>query len=89
MVLDAGLHPKQDGEKAIPRFDLLEPDSVDAIFISHAHLDHIGTLPLVQRAHPHARVFMTPEVVDLTDALLHNSVNVMTSQGEELSLIHI
>lgn len=86
MVLDAGLHPKQDGEKAIPRFDLLEPDSVDAIFISHAHLDHIGTLPLVQRAHPHARVFMTPEVVDLTDALLHNSVNVMTSQGEELGI---
>lgn len=86
VVIDAGLHPKQDGEEAIPRFDFLEPDSVDAVLISHAHLDHIGTLPVLQREQPHARVYMTPEVVDLADALLHNSVNVMTSQGEELGI---
>lgn len=86
VVIDAGMHPKQDGEEAIPRFGLLEADSVDAIFVSHAHLDHIGTLPVLQRDHPHSRVYMTPEVVDLADALLHNSVNVMTSQGEELGI---
>lgn len=86
IVIDAGLHPKKDGEEAIPRFNLLEHDSVDAIFISHAHLDHVGTLPVVQREQPYSRVYMTPEVVDLADALLHNSVNVMTSQGEELGI---
>lgn len=86
VVIDAGLHPKKDGEEAIPRFELLDPDSVDAVLISHAHLDHIGTLPVLQREQPHARVYMTPEVVDLADALLHNSVNVMTSQGEELGI---
>lgn len=86
VVIDAGMHPKQDGEEALPRYGLLEQDSVDAIFISHAHLDHIGTLPVLQREQPRARVYMTPEVVDLADALLHNSVNVMTSQGEELGI---
>lgn len=86
VVIDAGMHPKQDGEEALPRYGLLDPDSVDAIFVSHAHLDHIGTLPVLQREQPRARVYMTPEVVDLADALLHNSVNVMTSQGEELGI---
>lgn len=86
IVLDAGMHPKKDGFECIPRFELLEHDSVDAIFISHAHLDHLGTLPVLQREQPRAKVFMTPEVVDLSEALLHNSVNVMTSQSEELEI---
>ncbi|GHC58311.1 MBL fold metallo-hydrolase [Roseibacillus persicicus] len=86
IVIDAGMHPKQDGDEAVPQFHLLDANSVDAIFVSHAHLDHIGTLPVLQREQPHARVYMTPEVVDLADALLHNSVNVMTSQGDELGI---
>ena len=86
LVIDSGMHPKQDGEEALPRFELIEDDSVDAIFVSHSHLDHVGTLPVLQRHQPRAQVFMTPEVVDLADALLHNSVNVMTSQGDELGI---
>jgi len=86
LVLDAGMHPKKDGYECLPRYELLEENSVDAIFITHAHLDHLGTLPVLQREQSRAKVFMTPEVVDLSEALLHNSVNVMTSQGEELDI---
>lgn len=86
VVLDAGMHPKQMGLNATPQYNLLDDDSVDAIMVTHAHLDHLGTLPVLQRMQPRAKVFMTPEVVDLGDALLHNSVNVMTSQGNELSI---
>ena len=86
IVLDAGMHPKQDGDEALPRYDLLPYDSVDAIFVTHAHLDHIGTLPVIQRNQPRSRAYMTPEVVDLADAMLHNSVNVMTSQRSELGI---
>ena len=86
IILDAGMHPKKDGLECVPRYELLDYDSVDAVFITHAHLDHIGTLPVLQKNQPRAKVFMTPEVVDLTEALLHNSVNVMTSQGEELDI---
>lgn len=86
VVLDAGMHPKQMGLDATPQYHLLDHDSVDAILVTHAHLDHLGTLPVLQRMQPRAKVFMTPEVVDLGDALLHNSVNVMTSQGNELSI---
>jgi len=86
IVLDAGMHPKQDGLAACPRYEDLPFDSIDAILISHSHLDHVGTLPVLMEQQPSARVFMTPPTAALADALLHNSVNVMTSQRAELDI---
>lgn len=86
IILDAGMHPKEEGPDAIPRYQELAFDSADAILISHSHLDHIGTLPLAQRDHPSAPVYLTPGTAALGDALLHNSVNVMSSQSVELGI---
>lgn len=86
VLLDAGMHPKEDGPDAIPRYREIPYDSADAIIISHSHLDHIGTLPVAQRDHPSAPVYLTAPCAALGDALLHNSVNVMTSQREELGI---
>jgi len=57
---------------------------IEAILISHAHQDHIGTLPLIMRRFPSARVFMTEATAEVGSVLLHNSVNVMTRQREEV-----
>jgi Cft2 family RNA processing exonuclease len=84
LILDSGMHPKQEGEEALPNFQAIGGDPVDAILISHAHQDHIGTLPVLMRRQPEAKVFMTEATVAIGDALLHNSVNVMTRQREEL-----
>lgn len=84
LVLDSGMHPKQDGADALPNFGAIGDRPVDAIIVSHAHQDHMGTLPVLMRRHPQARVFMTEATADIGDALLHNSVNVMTRQREEL-----
>ena len=84
LVLDCGMHPKQDGDDALPNFEAIGDRRVDAIVVSHAHQDHIGTLPVLMRRQPQARVFMTEATAEIGDALLHNSVNVMTRQREEL-----
>lgn len=84
LVLDSGMHPEKDGDDALPNFDAIEGRDIDAIIVSHAHQDHIGTLPVLMRRQPQARVFMTEATADIGDALLHNSVNVMTRQREEL-----
>ncbi|CAN5577567.1 MBL fold metallo-hydrolase [soil metagenome] len=83
-VLDSGMHPKEDGEEATPNFAAIADREVDAIIVSHAHLDHFGTLPVLMRRQPQARVFMTEATAEIGSALLHNSVNVMTKQREEL-----
>jgi Cft2 family RNA processing exonuclease len=82
LVLDSGMHPKNEGDKALPL--PFGDRALDAILISHAHQDHIGTLPVLMRRQPRAPVFMTEATSDIGRALLHNSVNVMTRQREEL-----
>lgn len=87
LVLDSGMHPKEEGEESLPNFRALGERPLDAIIISHAHLDHIGTLPVLMRRQPDARIFMTETTAEIGSALLHNSVNVMTRQREELGVV--
>jgi Cft2 family RNA processing exonuclease len=84
VVLDCGMHPKNNGEEALPNFKAIADREIDAILISHAHQDHIGTLPVLMRQHPGARIFMTETTAEIGNTLLHNSVNVMTRQREEI-----
>lgn len=83
-MLDCGMHPKNTGEDALPNFKAISGREIEAILISHAHQDHIGTLPVVMRRFPGARVFMTEATAEVGNVLLHNSVNVMTRQREEI-----
>ncbi|MEI7910714.1 MAG: MBL fold metallo-hydrolase [Verrucomicrobiota bacterium] len=86
IVLDAGMHPKHEGAEAIPHFEMLEEGSIDSAIITHSHLDHVGTLPVLLESQPQARVFLSEETADLALALLHNSVNVMQSKRIELGI---
>ena len=78
VVLDCGMHPKREGDEATPNLRLVPDGELDAIFVSHAHLDHIGSLPVLMRRQPRARVFMSAPTAFLGETLLHNSVNVMS-----------
>jgi Cft2 family RNA processing exonuclease len=86
LVLDCGMHPKLQGEEALPNFKPIADRKLDAILISHAHLDHIGTLPVLMGRQPSAPVFMSDTTTEIGNALLHNSVNVMKRQREELGV---
>ena len=86
IVLDAGLHPKHDGLEGLPRYDLLEEGSVDSIVVTHAHLDHTGSLPVLLSQQPQAKAFFSPAAAELATAMLHNSVNVMQSKRVELGI---
>jgi Cft2 family RNA processing exonuclease len=86
LVLDCGMHPKEEGEAALPNLQALGDRPLDAIIISHSHLDHIGTLPVLMRRQPDARIFMTEPTAEIGSALLHNSVSVMMRQREEIGV---
>ena len=87
LVLDCGMHPKNEADDALPNFKPIADQPLDAILVSHAHQDHIGTLPVLMRRQPGARVFMTEPTAEIGTVLLHNSVNVMTRQREDLGVM--
>ncbi len=86
LVLDSGMDPKEEGLASIPDFGHLPEKSVDAIVISHSHLDHVGSLPVLMAEQTEAQVYMTEPTAALADAMLHNSVNVMSSKRDELGI---
>jgi Cft2 family RNA processing exonuclease len=86
ILLDAGMHPKREGRAALPHFAKAGTHDVDAIALSHCHHDHVGALPLAVRQFPKAHVLMTELSYLLVERVLHNSVNVMTHQRDELGI---
>ena len=80
------MHPKREGGEALPLYGRAGPGEVDAIAISHCHHDHVGSLPVALRHFPKAHVLMTELSYFVIERVLHNSVNVMTRQRDELGI---
>ncbi len=76
LLLDAGLHPKKYGQESLPDYGWISGE-LEAIFISHAHLDHVGSLPLINRQQPQASIFATIPTKEIALRMLHNTVTVM------------
>ncbi len=85
-LLDSGTHPKMDGNAALPHLGLLSSKPLDAILLSHSHLDHLGSMPVVMSDHPETRAYMTYGTSLIADRALHNSASVMSKQRNELHL---
>src|ERR1041385_7173204 len=86
ILMDAGIHPKREGRSALPLFDLVKNADVETIAISHCHHDHVGSLPVALRYFPKAHVLMSELSYFLVERVLHNSVNVMRRQRDELGI---
>ncbi|PTX99037.1 MBL fold metallo-hydrolase [Opitutus sp. ER46] len=82
LLIDCGLHPKKVGRAATPDLRALRGVTLDLIIITHCHLDHIGSLPVVMREHPNTPVLMSSSSRLLLERMLHNSANVMMRQRE-------
>lgn len=86
LLMDAGTHPKREGHASLPLYDIVKDQEVDAIAISHCHHDHVGSLPVALRHFPRAHVLMTELSYFIVERVLHNSVNVMTRQRDEMGI---
>ena len=76
LLLDCGIRMK--GSDNLPDFRLIqEQGGVDAILVSHAHLDHSGALPVISREYPEARIYMTHASKALLRVLLYDSLKIM------------
>lgn len=62
-----------------PGFD---PTTVDAVVLTHAHIDHIGYLPRLVKLGFRGPVWSTPATADLADILLRDSARTQESDAE-------
>ena len=90
ILFDCGIRVNQTGADALPDIELLKQSvpSLDAIFVSHAHADHIGALPLAHAAYPQAPIYTTEPTQRISAVMLANAVRLQENeQGEDTSLL--
>ena len=86
ILFDCGIRVNRSGAEALPDLSLLKETAptLDAIFVSHAHADHIGALPLAHAMYPDAPIYATRPTQMLSAVMLNNAVNVMESETEDM-----
>ena len=80
LLLDTGMHPKKNGRDALPLFDAVSERPVEAILLSHCHLDHLGALPEAMKRNPHAGVYLSEPSALLAPRMLGNMASVLRHQ---------
>lgn len=81
VLVDCGLFQgsrKIENHNRLPRRGAL--GALDAVVLTHAHLDHTGRLPLLTRFGYRGPIYATPATIDLTDLILRDSARL---QGED------
>ena len=86
LLFDCGLHQgHRDEAERINRTFRFAPGDVDAVVISHAHLDHTGNLPTLTAQGYRGPIHMTPATADLTRVLLADSAFLMQKDVEHVN----
>jgi Cft2 family RNA processing exonuclease len=83
LILDTGLDPDWKAPQPLPDFDTIADKPVNAIIISHAHLDHLAALPVAVRYFPHARIYMTSATVALSEIMLFHYLRVQERRAQQ------
>ncbi len=87
VLLDCGIHPgTRNAWDAYPRLDWADvsPRDIDAIVISHSHLDHMGFLPAMYKYGYDGPVYCTEPTLPLMALLQNDFVKIAQIEGGRL-----
>jgi metallo-beta-lactamase family protein len=86
VLLDAGLFQGRRAEAQALNANLpIDPRRIDAVILSHAHIDHSGRLPLLVSRGFHGPIFATPATRDLSAVMLPDAAHIQEKDAEFLA----
>jgi metallo-beta-lactamase family protein len=86
VMIDMGMHQgEREADEHNRRTPDVPPESIDAVVLTHAHLDHCGRLPMLARTGFRGRIHCTPPTIDLTDLILSDSARIQEDDCERFN----
>ncbi len=80
ILVDCGLQQGMDANNDEP-FPFA-PNEIDYVFLTHAHIDHSGRLPLLSKFGFEGKVFCTAATEDLCNIMLRDSAHIQEFEAE-------
>lgn len=76
-LLDCGISPALKGRHALPNLNNTSVQHLDAVFLSHAHIDHSGAIPHLVKLGFRGKIFMTLPTLALVNLLWQDELSLM------------
>ena len=83
ILIDCGIDVSSQGKDKFPYFDIPEfnIDNLDAVIVSHAHLDHSGLVPYLYKMGYRGPIYMTHPTMDIAALLALDFIGVAYKQA--------
>ena len=82
VLVDCGMHQGPDADRRNEEPFEFSPADVDAVILTHAHIDHSGRLPLLVKQGFKGKIWCTDPTADLVGVLLQDTVRLMAEEAE-------
>ncbi|MDR3281021.1 MAG: MBL fold metallo-hydrolase [Synergistaceae bacterium] len=82
VLVDCGMYQGQNSDGRNEGMFSYSPSDVDAVVLTHAHIDHSGRLPLLVRRGFKGDIWTTDPTIELVAVLLRDTVKLMAEEAE-------
>jgi hypothetical protein len=83
VLIDCGIDPGSDRTPFFNAPELLPLDSLDAVVVTHAHLDHCGLVPVLLKYGYKGPIYCTAPTRDLMTLMLLDAIKVVNQEARK------
>ncbi|RDV13980.1 MBL fold metallo-hydrolase [Pontibacter diazotrophicus] len=85
LLIDCGLFQGNKSERKLNKLRMLpfKPSELDAIILTHGHLDHCGYLPVMVKKGFSGPIYATTPTRDITEVILQDSARIQEEDARE------
>jgi len=82
LLVDCGLYQEREFKSRNWEPFIVAPESIEAVFLTHAHLDHCGLLPKLVREGFKGRIYCTAATAEIAKIILLDSAKLQEEDAE-------
>jgi metallo-beta-lactamase family protein len=88
VLVDCGLFQGTEGAGGLNHAPLASSAPLDAVVLTHAHLDHVGRLPFLAQTGFTGPIYATPATIEMTGLILRDAAKIQTQDAERENRLH-